>query len=73
MCLNVGITNLHSASVSFAFYLLCVIKFGVLTKIKLVDELNRDYPDPVTIHPTPDTWTVDILVGYLIVRELRYL
>ena len=49
MCLNVGIPNSHSASISFTFYLLCVIKFSVLTKN--IEEINRDYPGPSTIDP----------------------
>ena len=61
MCLNVGITNLHSASVSFAFYLLCVIKLSVVTTN--IEEIKRDYPSPSTIYPPLDIWTVDILAG----------
>ena len=52
MCLNVGIPNLHSASISFTFYLLCVIKFSVVTKN--IEEINRDYPGPSTMDPPLD-------------------
>ena len=61
MCLNVGIPNSHSASISFTFYLLCVIKFSVVTKN--IEEINRDYPGPSTMDPPLDIWTVDILRG----------
>ena len=61
MCLNVGIPNSHSASISFTFYLLCVIKFTVVTKN--IEEINRDYPGPSAMDPPLDIWTVDILGG----------
>ena len=61
MCLNVGIPNSHSASTSFTFYLLCVIKLSVVTTN--IEEIKRDYPGPSTIYPPLDIWTVDILEG----------
>ena len=61
MCLNVGIPNSHSASISFTFYLLCVIKLSVVTTN--IEEIKRDYPGPSTIYHPLDIWTVDILAG----------
>lgn len=61
MCLNVGIPNSHSASISFTFYLLCVIKLRVVTTN--IEEIKRDYQGPSTIYPPLDIWTVDILAG----------
>ena len=48
-------------SISFTFYLLCVIKFSVLTKN--IEEINRDYSGPSTIDPSLYIWTVNILGG----------
>lgn len=49
VCLNVSIPNSHSASISFTFYLLCVIKSSVVTTN--IEEIKRDYPGPSTMDP----------------------